>query len=399
MNYVRRFQPNGLKPYILLLVFITGAIHPVTGSGHDGDLDDDADADGRDLSLLTVLTAAGEATGANVSGFAAVYGKSDLTTGSHYYIDYETGDDSNNGLSSNTPWKHAPGYPEATGVVGSTVLQPGDVVLFKGGVHYRGSLNTLSDGTALEPIVYKGDGWGSGKAIIDGSIPITEQWTRCASADEVGGNPNWQNLYWITVPEEYDPLYTMFFNGDSKMHLAQDPDLPDPYWEDDRDNYYPVDLENITRTSITDPGYFTQSDPAYWDGAYLFVWVNPNVIATAAVTGYTPSSGTITFEELHENAMYGGRDQYYSMINHPSLLTVPGEYFLDEARDRLYFWPINGPELSVISFITRPRIPDRHIRVIIIKIMKHRFFIGSNIIGPHCRINRSMPIVNIGINI
>src|SRR6185436_16286508 len=39
--------------------------------------------------------------------------------GQTYYIDFETGNDSNSGLTKNTPWKHAPGMPNATGVPGA----------------------------------------------------------------------------------------------------------------------------------------------------------------------------------------------------------------------------------------------------------------------------------------
>ncbi len=50
---------------------------------------------------------------------------------STYYIDYDNGNDSNNGLSKSVPWKH---QPYMKGFTGSYVHQAGDIFVFKGGV-------------------------------------------------------------------------------------------------------------------------------------------------------------------------------------------------------------------------------------------------------------------------
>ena len=62
----------------------------------------------------------------------------------NYYIDYENGNDSNNGLSMATPWKHCPGDSNATGNSVSTILQAGNNVYFKKGVIYRGGEITVN---------------------------------------------------------------------------------------------------------------------------------------------------------------------------------------------------------------------------------------------------------------
>ena len=62
-----------------------------------------------------------------------------------YYVDYETGSDSNAGTSKTSPWKHAPGMlgltpsntstgDGCTGICSSTPIHPGDSVILKGGV-------------------------------------------------------------------------------------------------------------------------------------------------------------------------------------------------------------------------------------------------------------------------
>lgn len=87
-----------------------------------------------------------------------------------YYVDYQAGSDSNNGKSTNAPFKHAPGDPSATGIAASTVLQPGDIVKFKGGVVYPRQIYVTRSGSQGNNIVYDGntDGsWGSGRAVMD----------------------------------------------------------------------------------------------------------------------------------------------------------------------------------------------------------------------------------------
>jgi hypothetical protein len=88
-----------------------------------------------------------------------------------YFVDFSSGNDSAGGKSQGAAWKHAPGDANATGGPAATQLAPGDVVLFRGGVPYYGSVAVTTSGTATSPIVLEGgaqEGWGSGSAIIDG---------------------------------------------------------------------------------------------------------------------------------------------------------------------------------------------------------------------------------------
>jgi hypothetical protein len=101
-----------------------------------------------------------------------------------YFVDFMAGSDMGDGKSQSTAWMHAPGDTNATGKAASTTLIPGDVVLFKGGVPYYGSVTVVASGTSSSPIVLEGgaqQGWGSGKGIIDGqemrSVGISLQGT------------------------------------------------------------------------------------------------------------------------------------------------------------------------------------------------------------------------------
>lgn len=69
-----------------------------------------------------------------------------LGRSSNFYVDYVSGLDSNNGTSTATPFKHCPGDTSATGTAGSTTLQAGDNVYFKGGVTYSNPQIFPNDG-------------------------------------------------------------------------------------------------------------------------------------------------------------------------------------------------------------------------------------------------------------
>jgi len=116
------------------------------------------------MAMLTMLGLALTLARASAAACAAA---PNSTAGDTYYVDYEGGDDGDDGLSEGSAWKRAPGDPAATGNPASIDLQPGDTVLFKGGVTYRGYIYLLRvNGTMTAPITYKGDGWGDERAVI-----------------------------------------------------------------------------------------------------------------------------------------------------------------------------------------------------------------------------------------
>jgi hypothetical protein len=79
-----------------------------------------------------------------------------------YYVDYETGSESNTGTSTGSPWKYCPGDTRS-----AKTLVAGDNVYFKAGTTYQSSGSiTLTGGTVGNPITYDGDQWGSGADCI-----------------------------------------------------------------------------------------------------------------------------------------------------------------------------------------------------------------------------------------
>ncbi len=81
--------------------------------------------------------------------------------GAIYYIDSQSGVDSNSGLSPRLAWK-------SLGKVNQTVFQPADQVLFKCGSRFQGQLCPQGSGKPKQPIVFKSYGRGA-KPRIDGA--------------------------------------------------------------------------------------------------------------------------------------------------------------------------------------------------------------------------------------
>lgn len=272
-----------------------------------------------------------------------------------YYVDYNSGSDANNGTSKTTPWKHSPGDPVATGNPLSVALTGGDNVVFKGGVCYRGNIVAKADGAASNPISYQGNAWGADKAILDGSEVLTGSWTKCASASECRENPNWNNIHYITAPAGY-VFFAGLFEDDQPAHMSQYPNQTDPFFYDRIEAFRKLPVSDpatsITTTSITDPGFFTQSDPNFWNSAYVGVWRMPNVIVLRTVTSYGPTSHTLYFQDI-DGTLYAGQDGLYTLLNNPYLIDMPGEYAFDQGK--LFIWPFSSedPNLHTYTYAKR----------------------------------------------
>jgi len=122
-----------------------------------------------------------------------------LAQSATYYVDYDGGNNSNAGTSTGAPWKHSPFDANATGNAASTTPAAGDTIQFKAGVRYKGALIVNSSGTLGNSITYKGTGWGTGKAILDGSVLFTNTWTQCTADTQVYGNANYANIWYANA--------------------------------------------------------------------------------------------------------------------------------------------------------------------------------------------------------
>jgi parallel beta-helix repeat protein len=286
--------------------------------------------------------------------FLFVFSLSTLAT--TYYIDFDSGSDTNDGLLTTTAWKHAPGDENASNNAASVKLLPGDTILFKGGVNYRGSVSVPASGAENSLIHYIGDSWPGlegVKAIVDGSEQLT------------GWKSEGSDIYSADIPIEYQGKLTPFtinlheFNygtGDDEfLWISQDPNPDDWFFFDDYSKFFTVSNQNLSRTSITDTINFNQTDSNYWKNSSILVWVNPNAIVIRDVKNFNPGTQTITFDSLAANAIYEDeRDQYYAIYNSVKALDQKGEYFINLSENKIYLYPRHPESIdSSVSFSAR----------------------------------------------
>jgi parallel beta-helix repeat protein len=328
--------------WIVLLAAALGGCGDGGGTPADtGDATDDGDGPAEEGTVREDGGGDGDADGADVPDVPCA----PLT----YYIDFAGGDDTNDGTCRDTAWQHAPGDPNATAVPAAVTLAPGWTVMFRGGVVYRGTIAIPADGADGAPLVYKGDGWGPDRAVLDGSEPLASGWTRCASAAECGDSPAWADVWFRDVPDI--EAWSAFYEGDAFLWPAQDPNPPDRLFFDNTTGYRvvpPGSAEiSLTATALMDATYFTQPDAAYWDGAWIAAWRVPNVVVFSPITAYDPATHTVTIDLGGDP--YTDRDAYYSVLNHLALLDQPGEFVVDDAADRVWVRPLGSGDPGALG--------------------------------------------------
>lgn len=242
-----------------------------------------------------------------------------------YYVDYKNGDDANEGTSSSSPWKHAPGDVAATGAPASVKLAGGDVVQFRGGVSYRGSIQMKYSGTSAAPITYSGTGWGQGRAIIDGADPVTSI-VDCPSRRTCGGAPNWQKLKLVTFDTPKTRLIR-FFDQLGPIYEAQYPASPDSFWDDDIANYAvtPKGQAGTIETGRLENAALAAQAAKGGSDLYLTFWVYGNLIESRKVKAV--SRDTIYFDATNLR-LYKDRDGRVALMGSPHTLHKEGSYAL-----------------------------------------------------------------------
>ncbi len=277
-----------------------------------------------------------------------------------YYVDFVGGTDDADGLSPRTPFKRAPGDPAAQAKAAQVVLHPGDTVVFKGGVVYRGNIVCRWSGVEGQVITFRGDSkgqFGEGKAVIDGS-EILAGWKRVASPSEVDGNPSWRQIWWTWVPSSTTIFGAHLCQAETMLWVAQDPNPFDPHYQDRPADFREIAPGAATPNTLTDTDVFVQERKDAWDGAYVAIWAQPNFTYYRKVTAFDPANHRITYETMTAPHYERPRGRF-AMMNHLRLLDTPGEYVISSQSDgrgmvKLFLWPPAGdPTRTPVTISTR----------------------------------------------
>lgn len=179
-----------------------------------------------------------------------------------YYVDHAAGNNEADGVTPQTAWKHSPGDKSATDNPKAAKLEPGDTVVFKGGVAYHGEIQLDIAGAEGKPISLDGNTagtFGEGRSVLDGARMITG-WQGVGSAEQVQGNPKWNQIMYADLDVDLSsnlgqdqfvthrdagankqaPWQRLFLvDGERRiLPIAQQPKPSDPFYPDIPKDFY-----------------------------------------------------------------------------------------------------------------------------------------------------------------
>ena len=266
------------------------------------------------------------------------------------YIAFDSGNDSNDGLSKQTPWKHHPWDPNATSQ--AKACNGTHTYVFKQGVVYRGELNATESGTQAAPIILTRDpSWGTGPAVICGSEAVSG-WKPGADSSLI---PEPEKVWYVDLDWAPRNVWMESKEGAvTRIPLARTPnwnithpdDIKSEWWtwknpDKPFDNYATINGQR--RHLAFDQDQINTNRPLdYYQGAIVWTtkgWVMGNPFP-ARVLAVDRESGSLTFA-----GQWGGEPSYkiirgcqYYLEDKPQYLDSPGEFWFDKkgSGGRLY---------------------------------------------------------------
>ena len=257
-----------------------------------------------------------------------------------YYVDFANGSDDAAGTSAQAAWRHAPGDPNSKGEPAQTTLRAGDTVLFRGGVVYRGSIVARSSGEASKPIVYRGDGFGEGRAILSGRDEFQVSPTRCLDDPACSRLPEASSIQIFALPLAVAVSDQVLLEGRA-LELAQTPETPDPFWFDDLKYFAETPRNSLTVEA--DEETWRMHNPALrkalgdWpaNDLVLHLWRVPNAISSLPVTDYDAGASAIVFK-ARKLTPYPNRSSLFALANHPALIRRPYQFATVDRGARIF---------------------------------------------------------------
>ena len=226
---------------------------------------------------------------------------SSIASATDYYIS-SAGNDTNNGLSSTTPWKTIAKVNSSF-----SLMKPGDRILFNRGDTFYGTLTVTKSGSAGNPITIGAYGTGTGP-IITGFTTISG-WT-----NETGG------IYSKTISCESKPNILTIDGVQYGM------------------GRYPNTGTNLiidshsTNVSITDADLNTAVTD--WTNAEVVIRKNEYIMDRCRITNHTSQTLTYTDANNSDNATDG---YYYFIQDDLRTLDQFGEWYYDGTKLYMYF--------------------------------------------------------------
>ncbi len=301
------------------------------------------------------------------------------------YIDFQDGNDNNDGKTKNTAWKHHPWDPNAKGNPANA--QGTYTYVFKRGVVYRGKLKANQSGEKTNPVTLTSDpSWGEGEASFYGSIKIAEGWQK-ATSEVAPRFPSSEKLWYIDLKVSEPPRALWETRGKTitRIPIARHPnwtiksiaDIKSDWftWEHAEAYDETINGKKVSNVLAIDQKNLTFQDKNSLVGATVwteYVGVMGTPYATA-IADYFPESGKMKFERIYGS---GGRTPIincrYYLENAPVFLDSPGEYYFEEKgefKGRLYIRLPNdrNPNTSTVEVATRLQMIDiqdqNHIKI------------------------------------
>lgn len=263
------------------------------------------------------------------------------------YIDFENGDDTSDGLSKSSAWKHHPWDKNATAK--AKLCSGIQSYVFKRGVIYRGQLIAKGSGEKGNPIRLTSDPtWGSGEAKIYGSERV-KNWKQGAHPNM----PDSANVWYADLPYATRVVCIEGEQGEvTRLKLARTPN-----WNvTDQENYFKecyewvspknwwkldtAKLGNKKMHIAHDPKNLTK-DEDYYKGALL--WTEWGIVMGAPyatkVEKFNSKDKSIMFQGPWHGASgtMHPRNRYW-FEDKPDFLDVEGEFWFDKKGNggRLY---------------------------------------------------------------
>lgn len=274
------------------------------------------------------------------------------------YIDFEGGDDGNDGLSTITAWKHHPWDGSAT--ANAAACSGIHTYVFKRGVVYRGTLNADESGEYGNPIrLTSNPDWGTGEASFYGSKRITGGWTQ-ANTTIAPDIPDADLVWYQDIPgfDNTKNVCEITESGINRVRVARipnyryTPDEPMREWWS-----FTGKTELGGQLHLTDTRNLIQTDPDFYQGGD--VWATEDVIVMCTlwkqeILNYEPASNKIVVSSTD----FGGVDCKYYLENTPFLLDTTGEFYYDNLKDRLFLRLENDkdPNTSVIEIASESKL-------------------------------------------